>query len=210
MVVSTNANPWVQSPDCDERSERHDAATVVRAPPLLPSLEPQAASVSAPRRTLQRRSVDLAAHVSVWWVGVHGGAGESTLEQLLEGSRANGHAWPDAEQGTTPPPVILVARTHAHGLRQAQLAATEWASGNVAVQLHGLVLVADAPRRLPKPLRDFAHVVGGGVPQVWRVPWVEAWRRGEPVSPQTAPKALTDVLAELRSSLVTPTAIPRP
>lgn len=112
-----------------------------------------------------------------------------------------GHAWPIAELGESPlPTVILVARTSAHGLRSAQLAATEWACGDVAVQLHGLVLIADAPGRLPKPLKDFAQVVAGGVPRVWRLPWVEQWRQGEPVSVQTTPKAITAFLDELRAS----------
>jgi hypothetical protein len=145
----------------------------------------------------------------MWWVGAHGGAGESTLEQLLEGSRANGHAWPHADERTTLPPVIVLARTNARGMRAAQLMAMEWAAGSVPVQLHGLVLIADAPGRPPKPLRDFAQVVAGGFPRLWRLPWVEAWRLGEPVSPETTPKAISDLLAELRTTVVSH-AIPHP
>ncbi len=207
-VVSTN--PWVQSPDRGaERSEGEPDASVARATPVLPVLAPQASSVQSPRSALPRRSVELnGPPVSMWWVGAHGGAGESTLEQLLEGSRANGHAWPHAEERPmTLPPVILVARTHARGLRAAQLAATEWAAGNVPVQLYGLALVADAPGRLPKPLRDFATVIAGGLPRVWRLPWVEAWRLGEPVSPETTPKAITHFLNDIRSGL---NSIPTP
>lgn len=212
-VVSTN--PWVQSPERDpERGENEPAASppVTRVTPVLPAVGPGASAVSAPTRGLPRRSVQAAGPpVALWWVGVHGGAGESTLEQLLEGSRANGHAWPHTEERTTAlPPVILVARTSARGLRAAQLAATEWAAGNVPVQLHGLALVADAPGRLPKPLRDFAQVVGGGVPRVWRLPWVEAWRLGEPVSPETTPKAITDFLEDVRSSYIAPNSLSHP
>jgi hypothetical protein len=205
-VVSTN--PWVQSPDRDsERGEDEPAsAAVTRVTPVLPAVGPHASAVSAPARVLPWRSVESdGPPVALWWVGVHGGAGETTLEQLLEGSRANGHAWPHTDESTAVlPPVILVARTSACGLRAAQLAATDWAAGNVPVQLHGLVLIADAPGRLPKPLRDFAQVVGGGVPRVWRLPWVESWRLGEPVSPETTPKAITSFLEEVRSSYIAP------
>lgn len=196
-----SSNPWVQSPD---RSAELELATPVsrafrRAAPLA-DLRPQATSVTAPRVGLPRRTSVPRGTVALWWVGTHGGAGESTLEQLLEGSRATGHAWPQTGDGAVElPNVILVARTSARGLRSAQLAATEWASGTAAVQLHGLVLVADMPGRLPRPLRDLAHVVAGGVPRVWRLPWVEQWRLGEPISAETAPRAVTAVLDDLRA-----------
>jgi hypothetical protein len=210
QVEVVSGNPWVQSPDRGaERSEQESTPAATRVTPVLPALAPQAASVAAPRQGFPRRGVDLTGPpVSVWWVGAHGGAGESTLEQLLEGSRANGHAWPDTGERAAPPPVIVVARTNARGLRAAQLAATEWASGSVAVQLHGLVLIADAPGRTPKPLRDFAQVVAGAFPRVWRLPWVEAWRLGEPVSPETTPKAVSDLLEELRTTIAGQNEIP--
>ena len=211
-LVSTN--PWVQSPERDpERGEDEpSSASVTRVTPVLPAVGPHASAVSAPAHALPRRSVDAAGPpVALWWVGAHGGAGESTLEQLLEGSRANGHAWPHTdERATLLPPVILVARTSARGLRAAQLAATDWAAGNVPVQLHGLVLIADAPGRLPKPLRDFAQVVGGGLPRVWRLPWVESWRRGEPVSPETTPKAIADFLEDVRTSYIALNSLSHP
>lgn len=212
-----STNPWVQSPHRGGETGEIGAPCAGVATPLVasapPPLMPQADTVPTPSRGLPRRSPDvLRATVALWWVGAHGGAGESTLEQLLEGSRAMGHAWPHAEVGETPlPPVILVARTSAHGLRSAQLAATEWASGDVAVNLHGLVLIADAPGRLPKPLKDFSQVIAGGVPRVWRLPWVEAWRQGEPVSADTAPKRIVAFLDELRAShFAAPRPLPTP
>lgn len=120
-----------------------------------------------------------------WWFGTHGGAGESTLAALVTGSRAAGHAWPLPRDVNDPQPVVLVARTSARGLESARVAATQWAAGDVlGVDLLGLVLMADAPGRLPRALRDLAQLVGGGVPRVWTVPWVEAWRSGDEVVPQ--------------------------
>ena len=207
-------NPWIQAPETDADAPDEGVVDAPIAPPvdLVPPVAPQSgvtlpkAADRFPRRVL---TTHLEQQTRLWWMGVHGGAGETTLEQLLEGSRAASHAWPmDSRHDGLPPRVVLVARTNARGLRAAQLAATEWASGDVPVHLEGLVLVADAPGRLPKPLKQFARLVGGGVPHVWELPWVEDWRVGEPVSEDTAPKAVTQLLEHLRSACLVPTISP--
>ncbi|GAA4288606.1 DUF6668 family protein [Georgenia daeguensis] len=131
-----------------------------------------------------------------WWLGTHGGAGESTLAGFVPSSAAAGHAWPLPRDVGGTQPVVLVARTSHRGLESARLAATQWAAGDVlGVELLGLVLMADAPGRLPRPLRDLARHVAGGVPRVWSVPWVEAWRSGGDAVPHA--------LAVLRRDLAT-------
>lgn len=154
----------------------------------------------------------------LWWLGVHGGAGETSLAALLGSSRAAEHAWPtpvtlglpdsspegDAFHHAAPgvARVVLVARTHASGLRAAQIAATEWASGAVqGVDLLGLALVADAPGKLPRSLRDTAKVVTGGVPRVWKIPWIEAWRLGEPISVESSPRLVRAMVTDLNALL---------
>ncbi|MCK6211939.1 hypothetical protein KZX45_15445 [Georgenia sp. EYE_87] len=133
-----------------------------------------------------------------WWLGTHGGAGESTLAGLVPSSGAAGHAWPLPRDVDDVQPVVLVARTSLRGLESARVAATQWAAGDVlGVELLGLVLMADAPGRLPRPLRDLAHHVAGGVPRVWSVPWVEAWRSGG----DAAPHALTVLRRDLTTLL---------
>jgi len=141
---------------------------------------------------------------------VHGGAGETTLEQLLPASRAADHAWPirpGVRRGPAAPFVALVARTDARGLRAAQAAAAEWASGEIPVSLIGLVLVADAPGRAPRALRYLAELVEGGVPATWRVPWCEAWRLGEGVDARTAPGAVRNLLTAVDGLLPVPAAV---
>jgi hypothetical protein len=135
-----------------------------------------------------------------WWLGAHGGAGETTLARAIAGSAAADHSWPAAPGSAVPHDVVLLARTHLSGLRAAQVAATQWASGSVpGVTLVGLVLVADAPGRLPRPLRELAELVGGGVPRVWHLPWVEAWRVGD--EPRPAPRELTRLIRDLDALL---------
>ena len=69
-----------------------------------------------------------------------------------------------------------------------------------AYDLAGLVLVADAPGKLPKPLAELAQLISGGYPRTWRVPYVEAWRLGEPPSAANTPK----VVARIGQDLVEP------
>ncbi len=153
----------------------------------------------APDDCLARREVAGEERAAVWWLGAHGGAGESTLEELFAGSRAAGHAWPLVPASEPPARVVLVARTHAHGLNAAQLAIRDWAAGGVPVLLLGLVLIADAPGRLPHALRQLADLIAGGAPAVWSLPWIEAWRVGDPPGPANAPKVVRRLLEDLRA-----------
>ncbi|UYY83707.1 hypothetical protein OIT41_20820 (plasmid) [Arthrobacter sp. YA7-1] len=141
-----------------------------------------------------------------WLLGVHGGAGETTLARLDRRTRAAGHHWPLTAPGST---VVLVARSNISGLRAAQLAATEWASGTVpGIRVAGLAILADAPGRLPKEIREFAQIVGGGVPHLWHFPWIEAWRLGHDVPPEELPKEARTVLEQVRIAATTTASLP--
>lgn len=150
---------------------------------------------------LAQRSSSTPAHL--WWLGAHGGAGESTLAQLVAGSQPGGHLWPGRDK--QPSRVVLVARTSAHGLISAQGAVTQWASGVVGgVELLGLVLIADAPGRLPAALHALSKAVAGGAPRVWHLPWIEALRLGaDPVSTRQV-RAVRRLLCDV-DALTTPT-----
>ncbi|WP_425585266.1 DUF6668 family protein [Yinghuangia aomiensis] len=133
-----------------------------------------------------------------WWVPCHGGAGSTTLAAAIGGADAGRGGWPRYPEGVRPG-VVLVARTHAAGLQSAQSAARQWASGAVGpVRLLGLVAVADAPGRLPGQLRQWLHLLAGGLPHVWAVPWHEPWRLGERPSPESAPRQVAKIARELR------------
>lgn len=110
----------------------------------------------------------------LWVLGVHGGAGESTLATWL-GARAAGHAWPIANSDS-PARVLLVARTNAAGVEAACGAATEWAGASVSVSVVGLVLIADAPGRLPPPLRASIRQLSGTVPATWALRYAPSMR----------------------------------
>ncbi|SHE26685.1 Hypothetical protein ACGLYG10_2939 [Actinomyces glycerinitolerans] len=186
------ANPWLSSPEPEPVPY---TPVSVEMPPLTGPAAPQD-NVSAPERDLLPVR-DRPGNAELWWVGAHGGAGESTLSALVPEWRSAGHCWPR-------PPIderaraVLVARSSAYGLQAAQSAVTQWAAGAVPhVDLLGLVIIADAPGRLPRPLRELAQVVGGGAPRVWQLPWVEPWRLGELPAPAESPRAVRRLVKDL-------------
>ena len=199
--MSDGMNPWISRPTSPEPV----ASVPSMAPPAQATgpVAPQR-GVPAPDRVDQLPIHDHRHEAVLWWLGTHGGAGESTLATLVPSWPAADHAWPRTPQG--PARVALVARTNERGLRTAQAAARQWAAGLVPhVEVVGLVLMADAPGRLPKALRDLAQVVGGGVPRVWNVPWIEPLRLGVPLTHATVPREVRQLVDELRT-LVPPGA----
>ena len=178
-------NPWL--PETAPVQERVVAEFV--APTGATGLQP---AVTPPEAAEQLRRFTTVAPARVWVVGAHGGSAETTLARLLDGTET-GHRWPD----TTPAPaVLLTARTHASGLKAAQLAMRAWAAGQTPhVRLVGLVLVADAPGKLPRPLSDLADVISGGVPHLWQLPWVDEYRLA--VDPADPPRQVRKILHEI-------------
>ncbi|PNH79199.1 DUF6668 family protein [Arthrobacter sp. AFG20] len=165
-------NPWVTRPTADEPAEETlDAAVppaAVISAPLRGMIEPDAADRLASR--------NMAGTARLWVVGTHGGAGESRIADLIESARSTDHCWPVLTSGGKPR-VLLVCRADMRGLTTARNALTQWASGAAPqINLLGLAVLADAPGKTPKALRDFAALVGGGAPRLWTLPWVDAWR----------------------------------
>jgi hypothetical protein len=133
-------------------------------------------------------------------VGVHGGAGESTIAALSPHLQETHHRWPP-QQGRSEL-CILVARTNAAGLHNARAAAMDWAAqAEPHVVLLGLALVPDAPGKLPKVLAREVTRTSGGVPRVWQLPWVESWRYHAPgytqLDTSDLPRPVKKMLADL-------------
>jgi hypothetical protein len=140
--------------------------------------------------------------VLVWWLGVHGGAGESTLAGLFKGTRAAEHAWPVALPDGARSVVVLVARTSFHGMTAVQAAMRDWDQrerGRVFVL--GLVLVAHRPGRLPNDLRRLRRDLEGATERLWLVPWCERWSAGEIPSRANCPKAVEQLCTDLTVAL---------
>ncbi|MFD9326774.1 hypothetical protein [Streptomyces sp. NPDC060065] len=132
----------------------------------------------------------------VGWVKVHGGSGATSLAEALGGVDV-GARWPEPARGE-PRRIVLVGRTSAGGLRSVSQALGALKEGNApqGLDLLGVVLVADAPGRLPLSLLRRIRVLRS-VARVHRVPWIPAWRTGG--RPKTVPRQLVS-LAKLVGS----------
>ncbi|MCI0143914.1 hypothetical protein KNN17_20345 [Arthrobacter bambusae] len=175
-------NPWITRDAADSAHEEapgtHLPPEAVITAPLKGMVEPDTAD------RLGHRTMPGTA--TLWITGAHGGAGESRIAELLDGARVTDHCWPVLQDGSTPR-VLLVCRADMRGLTTARNALTQWASGAApTLDLLGLAVLADAPGKTPKALRDFAAIVGGGAPRLWTLPWVEAWRHGDTPTPPPA------------------------
>lgn len=200
--MSADANPWLPPQVGPHEGETSTGPSVPVTPPWQrPQLDAEAGGIPAPARRLgwwrtPRRLLD---DVAWWAVGVHGGAGATRFVAAMNcGGYDVPQHWPVVPQGVARRPLVLVARTDLHGITAVQESIREWwwkltPSG---FDFAGLVLMADAPGRLPTQLRNQAQVLSGTVPRVWHIPWVPEWRVGE--EPARPPKEL----AEVRSHLV--------
>lgn len=197
------ANPWLMS-------SRRQAAVENK-----PAEQETAPVVQFAARPRPRGVVDQAlptqthpAKAGLWLVGTHGGSGASTLARL-SGALDAGGAWPDTG-GTAA--CALVCRTHMAGVKAAQEALRQWAGGGApaGVELVGLVLVADAPKKPPVPVRELVEVLAGPLHQVIEVGWVEPWRAEAEPAESSAPRGVRTAirdLAALAGSLAAQAAI---
>lgn len=113
----------------------------------------------------------------MWLVGAHGGAGTTTLATSWAPAAESAGVWPAADKH---PYVVLVCRSHLTGLERAHKLALQ-AKGGLAgnCQLLGVAVVADAPGKLPKKLRQKIDVVGSTVSHLWQIPWIPELREAE-------------------------------
>ncbi|WP_405138765.1 hypothetical protein [Nocardia sp. NBC_01388] len=125
----------------------------------------------------------------LWLVGVHGGAGVSSLAASMSWAGDAGQRWParigfGADMDS--PLAVLVARTHMHGLNTLHraLVSHEQQATPAGSELVGIITVADSARPLPMPAEErrhdaenLAHELGA---QTWRLGWLEQWRALEP------------------------------
>ena len=183
-------NPWLSLDEPDIQAPTQPPVGFV-APEIRPN---RGIAAPAPAHQLPTRQVsDDELNVELWWLAAHGGAGETTLGSLVDDTRAAGHAWP-LGGACGPRTVVLLGRTSLSGLTAVQHALAHWGSGELDVNLRALVLLADAPGKLPRPLRDLVRVLQQGAPgSACLIPWHPSWRVSE-AQPADVHKQLKSII----------------
>lgn len=193
--MNQSQNAWIASVTPVTDAVEAQPAEVLQ-PPMTGAALPQK-GIPEPEAADRLPRWSVSGSATLWIIGVHGGAGESTISCLIDGSRPTQHAWPITTDSEIPPRVLLVCRSNASGLESARRALIDWAAPQSPdVELLGLAVLADAPGKLPRPLRDLETIVSGGSPRLWHLPWVEAWRTGVVPStdlPRDTRKFITDI-----------------
>lgn len=154
---------WVRGPVAEPEQRRPE-----RSQPQQRQPESNARPVASPRRFA--------------WVATHGGAGTTTLATVF-GGHDTGRNWPRPEHGE-PASILLVARTHATGLNAISYTLDTFRRGDAppGLDLDAVVLVADAPGRLPRQLAEHVKLISSVI-DVYHVPWMPAWRIGDLTAP---------------------------
>ena len=128
-------------------------------------------------------------------VAAHGGAGATTLCELLGNTLASdgggkwpqAHAWvPESVHGR----VLLAARSHRAGLLAARETLTAWHAGAYVggLELLGILLVDDAPRLTKGQIAEIKSLTAMA-PRGWHMPWQESLRMTAPADASLSARA---------------------
>lgn len=191
----TGAEPWAvvrplsvrDAPESEEtgESEEDDRAPV---PPAAPTTA---------REGWPTRGERYAGPESCWvWIGAHGGAGVTALARTSDVPAEVAGGWPNPALGW-PEVGVLVARTSARGMEALRPALTDMAHHKLP---HGftviaVVLMADAPRTVPRSVRGAIRALRGAAPAVLHVPWISDWR----AEPDTGHASITRLVQQVEA-----------
>lgn len=140
-------------------------------------------------------------------MGLHGGAGATTLSTLLgSGASDIGNAWPISHNAWTgkpwPIPVIAVARNDYSGLKAADRFVRSWANGQLTgAHLSALVLI-DAGPRMSDARRKTTKRLLRMVPRGTHLPWMESWLESPP-DPSRLPLRIKRIIKLLNTQTAT-------
>jgi len=126
--------------------------------------------------------------------GCHGGAGTTTIAQLIGAYDAG--VWPPRP---APYPVLLVAR----GTPQGIVRANWWlrAARAAGVGPAALIIVGDGPWPEPRLATLRLRMLHGLVPTVVRLPYIPHWRYLDQPLQHPLPKKLIHALERLRAAV---------
>jgi len=207
ITTGSVVNVFPRTPGHPGAPLRRDPAPVAVRPVTAPT--PEGAATPSVLRAPRGPEQPQHAPARWCWVGAHGGAGTSSLAGVLGGPEiARTDTWHAGTGGSATEAavnlaVVVVARTHAAGLLAAQSLAAQTEQAASWDLVLGLVLVADAPGRLPPPCQDLVHLIGGTYTHCWRIPWDQRLRVGT-YDPLHLPRVIRGLRRDLEDLTSTP------
>lgn len=148
--------------------------------PTTPGLSP---TLEAPQTPWPHQDIGVFEGQAI--MGLHGGAGATTLSILLGESALDvGGAWPHSQSTRTqapwPLPVIAIARTDHTGLSAAERFIRSWANGQLTgSKLSALVLIEAGPRTSEARKKATKRLLRM-VPRGTHLPWMDSWLDAAP------------------------------
>ncbi|MFJ6003603.1 DUF6668 family protein [Arthrobacter sp. NPDC092385] len=194
MSVTTKGNPFITAPEVAPEEDPIDDDPILGHRESLrgPQNIQQTLAEEPVKETEPAASVTVTT-ATLWLVGASGGVGTTTLAGMCSDNVVD-----ESDQHPTwAGRALLVCSTSGSSLEAAQQLARKSASGQLAYELVGLVIVHDRPKnRLTKPTLDFARGVARMFPVAMTVPYEASWREVG-ATPQASGTRLKSVLRKI-------------
>lgn len=168
-----------------------------------PQSPPRTGAPAGFTHSWRTQQMDLYGSIGV--LGLHGGAGASTVTHLLgENALEVGREWPVplGQTGAQAPlgGVVAVGRDDFRGLKAADVFVKAWAAGNLpGPPLLGLVFVASSPH-LTAPRAHESKRILHVVPMGLRLPWMGLWLEGAP-NTDALPRRIKQTVKTIKKAL---------
>ena len=194
MSVTTKGNPFITEPEVAPEEDPIDDDPILGHRESLrgPQNIQQTLAEEPVKETEPAASVTVTT-ATLWLVGASGGVGTTTLAGMCSDNVVD----ESDQRPTWAGRALLVCSTSGSSLEAAQQLARKSASGQLAYELVGLVIVHDRPKnRLTKPTLDFARGVARMFPVAMTVPYEASWREVG-ATPQASGTRLKSVLRKI-------------
>ena len=194
MSVTTKGNPFITAPEVAPEEDPIDDDPILGHRESLrgPQNIQQTLAEEPVKETEPAASVTVTT-ATLWLVGASGGVGTTTLAGMCSENVVD----ESDQRPTWAGRALLVCSTSGSSLEAAQQLARKSASGQLAYELVGLIIVHDRPKnRLTKPTLDFARGVARMFPVAMTVPYEASWREVG-ATPQASGTRLKSVLRKI-------------
>ena len=192
--MTTKGNPFITEPEvAPEEDPIDDDPILGHRESLRGPQNIQQTLAEEPVKETEPAALVTVTTATLWLVGASGGVGTTTLAGMCSDNVVD----ESDQRPTWAGRALLVCSTSGSSLEAAQQLARKSASGQLAYELVGLVIVHDRPKnRLTKPTLDFARGVARMFPVAMTLPYEASWREVG-ANPQASGTRLKSVLRKI-------------